>query len=47
VVVGEVSTPTQSGLASTGVRAGVPLALAALLIGLGITLSRTARRRRH
>jgi len=32
---------------STGVRAGVPLALAALLIGLGITLSRSARRRRH
>ena len=48
VVIGDTSTPLQSGLlASTGVRAGVPLGLAVLLIGFGTVLSRTARRRRH
>jgi hypothetical protein len=47
-VIGNTSTPSQSGLlASTGVRTGVPLALALLLIGFGTVLSRTARRRRH
>jgi len=45
IVIGQTSSP--SGLASTGVRAGVPAALALLLIGSGLALTRGARRRRH
>lgn len=45
IVVGDTSFPSQSGLASTGVRAGAPLALAVLLIAFGLLLNRAARRR--